>query len=490
MMLRRVISRRFFATTPSAAEELDVVIVGGGPGGYVAAIKAAQLGLKTACVESRGALGGTCLNVGCIPSKALLNSSHHFHMAKHSFKNHGIIVNDLSVDVEQMMKNKSKIVTGLTGGIENALFKKNGVLYLKGLGTLTNGGKGVSVKGSDGSSTTLKTKNVIIATGSEPAALPSLPVDNDKGMIVDSTGALELKKVPKHLLVVGAGVIGLELGSVWGRLGAKVTVVEFLDRITPGVDAEIAKVFQSSLRKQGFDFKLGMKVLGVETKGDSMTVSMEPAKGGEKTAVEGVDVVLVATGRRPFTKGLGLEEAGVKVDKRGIVEVDSALRTNVPGVFAIGDCAPGPMLAHKAEEEGIAAVETIAGKHGHVNYGAIPAVIYTHPEVASVGMTEEEVKAAGKPYAKGTFPFMANSRAKANADTEGMVKILTDKATDKILGVHIIGASAGELIAESVLAIEYGASAEDIARTCHAHPTLSEAVKEAAMAAYDKPIHM
>jgi dihydrolipoamide dehydrogenase len=485
----RTLSRRFFATAPAATEELDVVIVGGGPGGYVAAIKAAQLGLKTACVESRGALGGTCLNVGCIPSKALLNSSHHYHLAKHSFKAHGI-VGDVSIDLEQMMKSKVKIVTGLTSGIENALFKKNGVLYVKGFGSLSDGGKTVSVKGSDGSSTTLKTKNVIIATGSEPAALPALKVDNDAGKIVDSTGALDLKKIPRHLLVVGAGVIGLELGSVWGRLGAKVTVVEFLDRITPGIDAEIAKVFQSSLRKQGFDFKLGMKVTGVDDKGANLAVSLEPSKGGDKTVIDDVDVVLVATGRRPFTNGLGLESLGVKVDKRGFIEVDSHLRTSVPGIYAIGDCIPGPMLAHKAEEEGVAAAETIAGKHGHVNYNAIPSVIYTHPEVATVGLTEEDVKATGKPYGKGVFPFMANSRAKANQDTEGMVKIITDKATDKILGVHIIGPSAGELIGESVLAIEYGASSEDIARTCHAHPTLSEAVKEAAMAAYDKPIHM
>ena len=399
-------------------------------------------------------------------------------------------MNDVSIDVEQMMKNKTKIVTSLTSGIENALFKKNGVLYVKGFGSLSNGGKTVSVKGSDGSTTQLKAKNVIIATGSEPASLPALKVDNDAGKIVDSTGALDLKKVPKHMLVVGAGVIGLELGSVWGRLGAKITVVEFLDRITPGVDAEIAKVFQSSLRKQGFDFKLGMKVTGVEDKGDSMSVSIEPAKGGEKSVVEDVDVVLVATGRRPFTKGLGAEELGIKMDKRGFIEVDSHLRTNLPNVYAIGDCVPGPMLAHKAEEEGIAAAETIAGKHGHVNYNAIPGVIYTHPEVASVGLTEEEVKASGKAYSKGVFPFMANSRAKANADTEGMVKVITDKATDKVLGVHIIGPNAGELIGEAVLAIEYGASSEDIARTCHAHPTLSEAVKEAAMAAYDKPIHM
>jgi len=487
--MRRVLSRRFFATVPTPSEELDVVIVGAGPGGYVAAIKAAQLGLKTACVDVRGPPGGTCLNVGCIPSKALLNSSHHYHMAKHSFKQHGIL-GDFSLDLDQMMKNKTKIVTGLTSGIETVLFKKNGVLYLKGFGSLADGGKTVNVKGNDGSSTKLKTKNVIIATGSEPASLPTLKVDNKAGKIVDSTGALDLKKVPKHLLIVGAGVIGLELGSVWGRLGAKVTVVEFLDRITPGIDAEVAKAFQGSLRKQGFDFKLGMKVTGVEEKGEKLAVSIEPSKGGDKVVMDDVEVVLVATGRRPYTQGAGLESIGVKFDKRGFIVVDPHFKTGVPGVYAIGDCIPGPMLAHKAEEEGIAVAENISGKHGHVNYGAIPGVIYTHPELAFVGMTEEEVKATGKAYNKGTFPFLANSRAKANSDTDGMVKIISDKATDKILGVHILGPNAGELISESVLAIEYGASSEDIARTCHAHPTLSEAVKEAAMATYDKPINM
>lgn len=484
--------RRFFATLPSITDELDVIIIGGGPGGYVGAIKAAQLGLKTACVEGRGALGGTCLNVGCIPSKALLNSSYHFSFAKKEFKTHGI-VGEVSLDLKQMMSNKVKIVNSLTSGIENALFKKNGVLYVKGFASLekAQGGKHVvTVKNEDGTTTTLKTKNVVIATGSEPSTLPNLKVDNARGMIVDSTGALELKTVPKHLLVVGAGVIGLEMGSVWARLGAKVTVVEFLDHITPGIDMEIAKAFQSSLRKQGFDFKLGMKVTGAEEKGGKLTVSIESSKGGEKQVLDDVDVVLVATGRRPFTQGLNADKLGLIMDKRGFIQVDASLKTNVAGVYAIGDVVPGPMLAHKAEEEGIAVAETIAGKHGHVNYGAIPGVIYTHPEVASVGMTEEELKEKGIAYKKGVFPFLANSRAKANADTDGLVKILADKTTDRVLGIHIMGSNAGEMIAEGVLAVEYGASSEDIARTCHAHPTLAEAFKEAAMATYDKPIHM
>lgn len=466
------------------------MIVGGGPGGYVAAIKAAQLGLKTACVEGRGTLGGCCLNVGCIPSKALLNSSHHYHTASTQFKTHGIM-GDFTMDIEQMMKNKSKIVNGLVNGIESVLFKKNGVLYMKGWGSLSNAGKTVNVQGLDGTSTTLNTKNLIIATGSEPTSLPSLKVDNEKGKIVDSTGALSLPQVPKHLLVVGAGVIGLELGSVWKCLGAKVTVVEFMDRITPAADLEVAKGFQSSLRKQGVDFKLGMGVKSAEEKQDgTMNVTVEPAQGGEQSVIEGVDVILVATGRKPYTSGLGLEDIGVKTNKRGFIEVDSHLRTGVPNVYAIGDCVPGPMLAHKAEEEGIAVAETIAGKHGHVNYGTIPSVIYTSPEVAWVGQNEEELKEQGVSYLKGKFPFKANSRASANSDSEGFVKLLTDKETDKVLGVHIFGPNAGELIAEGVLAMEYGASAEDIARTCHAHPTLSEAVKEAAKAAYDKPINM
>lgn len=456
----------------------------------MAAIKAAQLGLKTACVENRGALGGTCLNVGCIPSKALLNSTHHYHDAKTSFKQHGITFDNLGFDFGQMMANKTKIVRGLTSGIEGFLFKNNGVLYVKGTGALGKDGKSVLVSGG----VELKTKHIIIATGSEPSPLPSLVVDNAAGKIVDSTGALDLKQVPKHLLVVGGGVIGLELGSVYRRLGAKVTVVEFLNRITPGLDLELGKQFQASLKKQGFEFKLDTKVLGSKDVGNGlMEVSVQPSAGGDTSVIADVDCILVSTGRRPVTAGLGLEALGIAVDKRGFIQVDPhTLETSFKGVYAIGDCVPGPMLAHKAEEEGIAAVETIAGKHGHVNYGAIPSVIYTHPEVASVGQTEEEVKAALGPkgYKKGSFPFMANSRAKANGDTEGMVKILADATTDRVLGIHIIGPNAGEMIAEGVLAMEYGASSEDIARTCHAHPTLSEAFKEAAMATYDKPIHM
>jgi len=442
-------------------------------------VKAAQLGLKTACVESRGALGGTCLNVGCIPSKALLNSSHHYHAAKTAFKQHGVIVDKISFDLDQMMKNKEKIVTGLTSGIEKTLFKNNGVLYVKGVGSLKKleGGKlGVAVGDK-----VLKTKNIVIATGSEPTPLPPVPVDQK--VIVDSTGALELKSVPKRLVVIGAGVIGLEMGSVWGRLGSKVTVVEFLDRITPGVDMEIAKAFQSSLKKQGFEFMLGQKVTKSEIKGNEVVLTMEPSKGGASSTIT-ADVVLVATGRRPYTDKLGLQEMGVEVDKRGFVKVDEHLKTNVAGVYAIGDVIPGPMLAHKAEEEGVAVAETLAGKKGHVSYGCIPGVIYTHPEVATVGQTEEELKEKGVAYRKGVFPMMANSRARANLDTEGMIKVLADKNTDRVLGVHIISAGAGEMIAEAVLAMEYGASSEDIARTCHAHPTMSEALKEAAMAAY------
>lgn len=471
----------------AAAGQYDVVVVGGGPGGYVAAIKASQLGLKTACVESRGTLGGTCLNVGCIPSKALLHSSHLYEHALKDFKHHGVLVDGLSYDLDKMMDAKAKGVKGLTGGIE-ALFKKYKVDYVKGHGKITKAGE-VSVALNDGSgSKALAAKNIVIATGSEPTPLPPLPVDNAKGLIVDSTGALSLKKVPKKMVVVGAGVIGLELGSVYRRLGSEVTVIEFLDRITPSLDTELATAFQKTLTKQGMAFKLGTKVTASRVEGESVVLTLEPSKGGDKTEVT-VDAVLVATGRRPFTSGLGLAELGIKQDRIGRVTVDHEFKTNVPGVYAIGDVIEGPMLAHKAEEEGIACVENLAGKHGHVNYDAIPGVIYTYPEVASVGKTEEQLKEAGVAYSKGTFPFMANSRARAMQDAEGFVKILSDKATDRILGIHIMGPNAGEMIAEGVLGLEYGASSEDIARTCHAHPTLSEAFKEAAMATYGKPIH-
>lgn len=463
-----------------------LLYIGGGPGGYVAAIKASQLGLKTACVDMRGRLGGTCLNVGCIPSKALLTSSHHYHDAMHNFQQHGIVIADISMDISKMQDSKTKTVEGLTGGIE-FLFKKYGVDYVIGKGSMESPNV-VSVAKNDGSSTTLETKNILIATGSEVSPLPPVPVDNAAGKIVDSTGALDIAHVPNKLAVVGGGVIGLEMGSVWSRLGAKVTVIEFMDRICPSMDQDLTKKFQTALKKQGFNFKLKTKVTKSQVMDDGVVLTTEPAKGGDAKE-EKFDMVLVATGRRPYTEGLGLEALGIQKDKLGRVEVDDHFRTAVPNIYAIGDCIDGPMLAHKAEEEGIAAVETIAGFAGHVNYDAIPGVIYTFPEVAAVGKTEEELKEAGTEYTKGTFPFSANSRARANATTEGFVKVLADAKTDKILGAHIMGPNAGEMIAEAVIAIEYGASSEDLARTCHAHPTLSEAFKEACMDTYDKPIH-
>ena len=479
---------RWFTSTAPAMDQYDVVVVGGGPGGYVAAIKAGQMGLKTACVEMRGTLGGTCLNVGCIPSKALLTSSHHYHDAKHYFAEHGIVTGEVSMDVAKMMDAKAKTVQGLTGGIEH-LLKKYKVDYFKGKGSLT-GPNGVAVSLNDGGSESIDTKNIILATGSEVTPLPPVPVDNQGGKIVDSTGALDIDKIPGSMAVIGGGVIGLEMGSVWSRLGTDVTVIEFMDRLCPAMDHELTKKFQTTLKKQGFKFKLKTKVTKSEVQGDSVAITTEPSKGGDATTTN-YDVVLVATGRRPYTDGLGLENLGIQTDKLGRIEVDSHFRTAVPSIYAIGDCIDGPMLAHKAEEEGIAAVETIAGFAGHVNYDAIPGVIYTFPEVASVGKTEEELKEAGVEYVKGTFPFAANSRARANAtgNGEGFVKILADKATDKMLGVHIMGPNAGEMIAEGVLGMEYGASSEDVARTCHAHPTLSEAFKEACMDAHDKPIH-
>jgi dihydrolipoamide dehydrogenase len=460
-------------------------VIGGGPGGYVAAIKAAQLGMKVACVEGRGSLGGTCLNVGCIPSKALLQSTHFYEEARHDFKKHGVLVDNVRFDLPQMMKQKADAVSGLTKGIEG-LFKKNKVQYVQGWGKLKSGTE-VAVALNAGGEKVLKTKNVLLATGSEPTPLPGVPFVD--GKIVDSTGALTLDKVPKEMVVIGAGVIGLEMGSVWGRLGAEVTVVEYLDRIVPSLDADIRRAFQRSLEKQGFKFRLGLKVAGAEVKGDTVALSVEPAAGGAKETVE-ADVVLVAVGRRPFSKGLGLEELGIKT-QRGRVVVDSHFRTNVPSVYAIGDLIDGPMLAHKAEEDGVAAVETMLGKPGHVNYETVPGIIYTHPEVATVGRTEEQCKEAGIKVKTGKFSFMANSRARAVENTEGMVKMIADAQTDKILGVHIVGPNAGELIPECVLAMEYGACSEDIARSCHGHPTLSEAVKEAAIAtAFGKAIHM
>jgi len=478
---------RAFSNTTALNDQYDVVVVGGGPGGYVAAIKASQLGLKTACVEMRGRLGGTCLNVGCIPSKALLTSSHHYHDAKTHFAEHGIMVDNVTMDISKMQETKNGSVESLTGGIEY-LFKKYGVDYFKGKGSLA-GPNAVKVVTNEGGDESLDTKNILIATGSEVTPLPPVPVDNARGKIVDSTGALDIAAVPESMAVIGGGVIGLEMGSVWSRLGTEVTVIEFMDRLLPSMDQETTKKFQQTLKKQGFKFQLKTKVMASEMTVDGkVKLTTEPSKGGDSKDQE-FDIVLVATGRRPYTEGLGLEELGIQSDKLGRIQVDEHFRTAVPSIYAIGDCIDGPMLAHKAEEEGIAAVETIAGFAGHVNYDAIPGVIYTYPEVASVGKTEEELKEAGISYKKGNFPFSANSRARANLSTEGFVKILADAETDRILGAHIIGPNAGEMISEAVIAMEYGASSEDLARTCHAHPTLSEAFKEACMDTYDKPIH-
>lgn len=435
----------------------------------------------------RGSLGGTCLNVGCIPSKALLNASHFYAEAQHHFPNIGIKTGKIELDFPKMMKNKEKAVTGLTKGIEG-LFKKNKVAYFQGKGKITGANTVVATLNSGGEEV-IETKNILIATGSEPSTLPGLDVDEKQ--IVTSTGALALTEVPKTMVVVGGGVIGLEMGSVYSRLGSDVTVVEFLDRLIPGTDSEIAKTFQKLLKKQGFKFKLSTKVTSAVKGPDGVTLTVEPSKGGPAETIK-ADVVLVATGRRPYTDGLGLEDMGIEMEKGMVKHDHHTFQTNIPSIYAIGDCISGPMLAHKAEEEGVAAVETMVGKVGHVNYGAIPGVIYTHPEVATVGQSEDEIKAAGIAYNVGKFPFMANSRARANDDTDGLgglVKVISDKETDRILGMHIIGPNAGELIAEGVLAMEYGASSEDIARTCHAHPTLSEAVKEACMATYDKSIH-
>ena len=446
--------------------------------------------MQVTCVEKRGTLGGTCLNVGCIPSKALLHSSHLFEDAKTNFGKHGIAINgSVEVDLPAMMNHKSSSVSGLTKGIEG-LFKKNKVTYVKGAGKVAASGE-VAVDLMDGGAETIKTKNIMIATGSDVATLPSVPIDEKT--IVSSTGALKLEKVPETMVVIGGGVIGLEMGSVWRRLGSKVTVVEFLDRIVPGVDNEIAADFLKILKKQKMKFKLSTKVVSSSMENGKVQLNLEKSSGGSPETIE-ADVVLVATGRRPYTEGLGLEKAGIEMDDRGRIKVDSQFRTNLPNVYAIGDVIQGPMLAHKAEDEGIVCAEIIAGSGpGHINYDCIPGVIYTHPEVATVGKTEEELKEAGIEYAKGVFPFMANSRARTNDVAgdfaSGKVKVLTDKKTDRILGMHIVGPNAGELIAEGVLAMEYGASSEDIARTCHAHPTLSEAVREAAMAAHGKPIH-
>jgi dihydrolipoamide dehydrogenase len=457
----------------------DVIVIGSGPGGYVAAIRCAQLGLKTACVEGRETLGGTCLNVGCIPSKALLHATHQLHEAEHNFAKMGLKGKSPSVDWKQMLSYKEDTISQNTKGIE-FLFKKNKIDWLKGWGSIPEAGK---VKVGD---EVHEAKNIIVATGSDAASLPGVEVDEK--IVVTSTGALELSKIPKKMVVIGAGVIGLELGSVYARLGTEVTVVEFLDHITPGMDGEVQKQFQKLLKKQGLDFIMGAAVQSVDTLKTKAKVNYKLRKDNSEDTLD-ADVVLVATGRKPFTDGLGLDSLGVKMSERGQIETDDQWRTNIEGVYAIGDAIAGPMLAHKAEDEGMAAAEVIAGKHGHVNYGVIPGVIYTHPEVANVGQTEEELKEAGRAYKVGKFSFMGNGRAKANFAADGFVKLLADKETDRILGAHIIGPMAGDLIHEICVAMEFGAAAEDLALTCHAHPTYSEAVREAALACGDGPIH-
>jgi dihydrolipoyl dehydrogenase len=463
----------------------DLIVIGTGPGGYVCAIRAAQLGMKVAVVEKEKTFGGTCLNIGCIPSKALLHASELFDEAGHAFSKMGIKVGAPALDLPTMLKFKDEGVDGNVKGVA-FLFRKNKIDTHTGVGRIVAPGK-IDVKAAGSAPTVLDTKAIVIATGSDVARLKGITIDEKR--IVSSTGALSLAKVPQRLLVVGAGVIGLELGSVWRRLGSKVTVVEFLDRIVPGIDNEVARQFQRILEKQGVVFKLASKVAAIDSSGPVLKASVEPAAGGAAQSME-ADVVLIAIGRVPYTEGLGLEAIGLKLDNRGRIPVDGHFATSIPGIYAIGDVIAGPMLAHKAEDEGVAVAEIIAGKACHVNYDVIPNVIYTMPEVASVGKTEEELKAADIAYNVGKFPFTANGRAKANQQTEGFVKILADAKTDRVLGVHIVGSDAGNMIAEAAVAMEFGAAAEDIARTCHAHPTLPEAVKEAALAVDKRAIHM
>jgi dihydrolipoamide dehydrogenase len=472
---------------PTMADtQYDLVVIGSGPGGYVCAIRAAQLGMKVACVEKRETLGGTCLNIGCIPSKALLHASEKFEEAGHGLGTFGVKVGKVELDLKAMMGHKDKVVGDNVNGVA-FLFKKNKVEWVKGAARVAGSGKVEVTANGGGGKSTLNTKNIVIATGSDVMPLPGVAVDEQR--IVSSTGALALPEVPKQMIVIGGGYIGLEMGSVWQRLGAKVTVVEFLDRILPGMDGEVSKQMQRILGKQGMAFKLGMKVTGAKPTNEGVDVTIEPAKGGPAETMT-VDVVLLAIGRKPYADGLGLKEAGVALDDKGRIKTDAHFATNVKGIYAIGDVIAGPMLAHKAEDEGIAVAEILAGQAGHVNYDAIPGVVYTWPEVASVGKTEEQLKQEGVEYRTGKFPFTANGRARAMAMTDGFVKVLADKKTDRVLGVHIIGAEAGTMIAELGLAIEFGASAEDIARTCHAHPTLNEAVKEAALAVDGRPIHI
>ena len=462
----------------------DLVVIGGGPGGYVCAIRAAQLGLKTACVESRGTLGGTCLNVGCIPSKSLLNLSENFHKAQKDFNKQGIEIEGIKLNIEKMMSNKNKSVQVLTKGVE-FLFKKNKVTYFKGKGVLFSKND-VVVYESGNKRTNIRAKNIVIATGSDVAHLPGVNIDEKN--IVSSTGALSFEKVPKKLAIIGGGYIGLEMGSVWSRLGSEVTVIEYLEYITPGMDREISNEFQKILTKQGIKFKMGSKVESVKNKGNLVSIKYINVKNSKEETVD-FDKVLVSVGRKPYTEGLNLTKVGVKRDNNGRIEVNDKLQTTINNIYAIGDVIKGPMLAHKAEEEGIAVAEILAGQAGHVNYDVIPGVVYTSPEVATVGKTEEQLKEKNISYKVGKFPFLANSRAKVNNETDGFVKILADSKTDKVLGVHIIGPHCGDMIAEMALAMEFGASSEDIARTCHAHPTHTEAIKEAALAVDKRPIH-
>ena len=464
-------------------DNFDIIVIGGGPGGYVCAIRAAQLGLKAACIESRGALGGTCLNVGCIPSKSLLNLSENFHKAKKDFNQQGIEIEGIKLNIEKMMSNKNKSIQVLTKGVE-FLFKKNKVTYIKGKGVLFS--KNDIVVYENNKKTNYKSKNIVIATGSAVTSLPGIEIDEKN--IISSTGALSLNKVPKKLAIIGGGYIGLEMGSVWSRLGSEVTVIEYLDYITPGMDREISNEFKKILAKQGIKFKMGSKVNSVKNTSTGVSINYTNIKDSKDETLD-FDKVLVSVGRKPYTEGLNLTKVGVKKDSKGRIEVNEKLQTSIKNIYAIGDVIKGPMLAHKAEEEGIAVAEILAGQAGHVNYDVIPGVIYTSPEVATVGKTEEQLKQEKKTYKVGKFPFLANSRAKVNNETEGFVKILADSKTDKVLGVHIIGPHCGDMIAEMALAMEFGASAEDIARTCHAHPTHTEAIKEAALAVDKRPIH-
>jgi dihydrolipoamide dehydrogenase len=463
----------------------DLIVIGSGPGGYVCAIRAAQLGMKTAVIEKRATFGGTCLNIGCIPSKAMLNASELYEEAAHKFGAMGINVGKPSVDLAGMLRYKQQGVDGNVKGVDY-LFKKNKIETYHGAGRILAPGK-VEVKADDGKTQVLETKSIVIATGSDAARLNGIDIDEER--IVSSTGALDLDKVPQKLLIVGAGIIGVELGSVWRRLGAEVTIVEFLDHILPGIDGEVARQFQRMMEKQGLVFKLSSKVAAVDASAKMLSVKVEPAAGGGAAETLSADIVLVAVGRVPFTDGLGLEAAGVKKDNRGRVIVDPHYRTSVDGIYAIGDVIAGPMLAHKAEEEGIAVAEILGSEAGHVNYDVIPNVVYTYPEIATVGKTEEELKAAGVAYKAGKFPFTANPRAKVNLTPDGFVKILADAKTDRVLGVHILGPDAGNMIGEAAIAMEFGAASEDIARTCHAHPTLSEAIKEAALAVDKRAIN-